>query len=43
MKILHCSDLHLGRRLYGYSLLEDQAYILNEILALAREKAGGCR
>lgn len=38
MKILHCSDLHLGRRLYGYSLLEDQACILNQILELAREK-----
>ena len=32
MKILHLSDLHLGRRLYEVSLLEDQQYILRQIL-----------
>ena len=32
MKILHLSDLHLGKRLNGYSLLEDQEYILEQIL-----------
>lgn len=32
MKLFHLSDLHLGRRLFDYSLLEDQEYILNEIL-----------
>ena len=31
MKFLHISDLHLGKRLNEYSLLEDQKYILNEI------------
>lgn len=38
MKLLHCSDLHLGRQLHGISLLEDQAYILEELLTLAGEK-----
>ncbi len=38
MKFLHCSDLHLGRRLHGYSLLEDQAYILDQILQLAQAR-----
>lgn len=37
MRILHTSDLHLGRLLHNYSLLEDQAYILDQILELAVE------
>lgn len=32
MKIIHLSDLHLGMRLNEYSLIEDQEYILNQIL-----------
>ena len=32
MKIIHTSDLHLGKRLNEFSLLEDQEYILAEIL-----------
>lgn len=35
MKFFHLSDLHIGRRLNEVSLLEDQAYILHEILKLA--------
>ena len=31
MKFVHLSDLHLGKRLYEVSLLEDQAYILDKI------------
>lgn len=34
MKFLHLSDLHLGRRLYDASLLEDQQIILQQILEL---------
>ena len=34
MKFLHISDLHLGKRLNGVSLLEDQRYILKQILEL---------
>ena len=29
MKFIHLSDLHLGKRVNGYSMLEDQEYILN--------------
>lgn len=36
MKFLHLSDLHLGKRLHECPLLEDQAYILDEILRIAR-------
>ncbi len=35
MKFLHTSDLHLGKRLNEFSLIEDQEYILNEILSIA--------
>ncbi len=35
MKLFHISDLHLGKRLYDYSLTDDQAYVLDEIIALA--------
>lgn len=31
MKFIHISDLHLGKRVNEFSMLEDQAYILNEI------------
>ena len=34
MKIMHLSDLHLGKRLNGFSLMEDQAYILQQILGI---------
>ena len=32
MKLMHLSDLHLGKRVNDFSMLEDQAYILNKIL-----------
>lgn len=32
MKFLHLSDLHLGKRVHGFSMLEDQAYILQQII-----------
>lgn len=28
MKFIHLSDLHLGKRVNEYSMLEDQEYIL---------------
>ena len=39
MKLMHLSDLHLGKRVNEFSMLEDQQYILLEILGIAeREK-----
>nr|WP_300841167.1 exonuclease SbcCD subunit D [uncultured Acetatifactor sp.] len=35
MKLLHISDLHLGKRINEFSMLEDQKYILRQILSLA--------
>ena len=34
MKLFHLSDLHLGKRVNEFSMLEDQQYILAEILRL---------
>ena len=38
MKILHLGDLHLGKALSEYSLIEDQKYILDQILDIISEK-----
>ena len=38
MQLLHLADLHLGKRLYGFSLKEDQTGILNQVLELARQR-----
>ena len=32
MKLFHLSDLHLGKRVNEFSMLEDQQYILSRIL-----------
>ena len=34
MKLIHLSDLHLGKRVNEFSMLEDQTYILNEIIKI---------
>ncbi len=34
MKFIHLSDLHLGKRVNEYSMLEDQEYILKKILQI---------
>ncbi len=34
MKFIHLSDLHLGKRLYEMSLIDDQKYILDEIVKI---------
>jgi exonuclease SbcD len=39
MKIIHLSDLHIGKRVNGFNMLEDQEDMLRKILAaIAREK-----
>lgn len=38
MKILHLSDLHIGKNIGNYSLLEDQSYILNQIVSVIKRK-----
>lgn len=42
MKLIHLSDLHIGKRVYEFSMLEDQKYILEQILSVvARERPDG--
>ena len=42
MKLLHLADLHLGKRVHEFSMLEDQRYILKQILEIMEtEQADG--
>ncbi len=36
MKLMHLSDLHLGKRVNGFSMLEEQRFILEQILQLVQ-------
>lgn len=38
MKILHTSDLHIGKRINGYTMLDDQRYILQQIVNIAESE-----
>lgn len=39
MKLIHLSDLHLGKRVNEFSMIEDQAYILTEIINIIDDEA----
>lgn len=39
MKILHLADLHLGKRVNEMSMIEDQKYILDQIITLIKEES----
>ena len=38
MKLMHLSDLHLGKRVNEFSMLEDQVYIINKIISIIDDK-----
>ena len=38
MKLIHLADLHIGKRLNEFSLIDDQKYILREILSIIDEE-----
>lgn len=38
MKLIHLSDLHIGKRVNEFSMLEDQRYILRQILAITEQE-----
>ena len=42
MKFIHISDLHIGKRLNEYPLLEDQKYILGEIINIIKKESPDC-
>ena len=39
MRFIHLSDLHIGKRVNGFPMLEDQRYILEQILERTKESA----
>ena len=38
MKLIHLSDLHIGKRVNEVSMIEDQEYILRQILGIIRDE-----
>ena len=38
MKFAHISDLHLGKRIYQFSMVEEQRYILKKIAEIVKEE-----
>ena len=38
MKFIHLSDLHLGKRVNEFSMIDDQKYILKKILEVIKEE-----
>lgn len=38
MKFMHLSDLHLGKRIYEFSMIEDQRYIISQITDIAKKE-----
>lgn len=38
MKFAHISDLHLGKRVHQFSMIEEQKYILEKIIEIAKEE-----
>lgn len=39
MKLIHLSDLHIGKRVNEFSMMEDQEYILKQILKIIDDEA----
>ncbi len=42
MKIVHLSDLHLGKKVNEYSMIEDQKYILKKIISIIDDEKPDC-
>lgn len=38
MRLIHLADLHLGKRVHEYSMIEDQRLMLEQVLQLCRNK-----
>ena len=38
MKFAHIADLHIGKRVHDFSMLEDQRYILDQMLGIFKEQ-----
>lgn len=42
MRLVHVSDLHIGKKMSETSLVEDQRYIFKEIVRIVREESADC-
>lgn len=42
MRLIHLADLHLGKVVHGFSMLEDQKYILDQVLSIAKSCSPDC-
>ena len=38
MKLMHLSDLHLGKLVLEQSMIDDQKYILNQIIDIVKKE-----
>ncbi len=38
MKILHLGDLHIGKKVNGYSMIEDQKYVFNQVYEVIKKE-----
>lgn len=38
MRFIHLSDLHIGKRVNGFSMIEDQKYILDQIITIIKKE-----
>lgn len=38
MRFAHLSDLHIGKRVNGFSMIEDQKYILNQVIEIIKRE-----
>ena len=39
MKLIHMSDLHIGKRVNGFSMVEDQKYILEKMTDIVKNES----
>ena len=42
IRLIHLSDIHIGKRVNEFSMLEDQEYILKEILGIGDNVSWFC-
>ena len=42
MKLFHLSDLHLGKRVNGFSMIEDQKYIVADFMSCHQTALMSC-
>ena len=38
MRLMHLADLHIGKKVNGYSMIEDQEYVLQQVLDVVKEE-----